>query len=112
MKTYKFRLYPSRPQEEDLLWTLDKCRFVYNQMLEYKAESAGVKVVRVDPRGTSKEYKFGKLDRDYNASLNILLRGLSGQGLSSEPVEIEPLRELIRVPASSIVEAGSQLPKQ
>lgn len=31
--TYKFRLYPKREQEQKLLWTLDKCRFVYNQML-------------------------------------------------------------------------------
>jgi len=34
--------------------------------------------VKVNPRGTSKEYKHGELDRDYNASLNILERGLSG----------------------------------
>lgn len=77
------------------------------QMLSYKAESADRIVVEVDPRGTSKEYKFGKLDRDYNASLNILMRGVSGQGLSLEPLEIEPLRELIQVPASFIVEGGS-----
>ena len=31
--TYKFRLYPKPEQEQKLLWTLDKCRFVYNQML-------------------------------------------------------------------------------
>lgn len=71
--------------------------------LEYKAERAGVWVVKVNPRGTSKIYKYGELDRDYNASLNILERGLSGTGQPFEPVEIEPLR----VPASSIVEAGS-----
>ncbi|MBS7610545.1 hypothetical protein KEJ19_08370, partial [Candidatus Bathyarchaeota archaeon] len=35
-------------------------------------------IVKVNPRGTSKEYKHGKLDRDYGASLNILGRGLSG----------------------------------
>jgi len=77
------------------------------QMLSYKAESANGVVVKVDPRGTSKEHRFGKLDRDYNASLNILMRGWSGQGLSSELLEIEPLRELIQVPASFIVEGGS-----
>lgn len=32
--TNKFRLYPSGKQEEKMLWTLDRCRFVYNQMLE------------------------------------------------------------------------------
>lgn len=31
--TYKFRLYPNDEEERRLLWTLDKCRFVYNQML-------------------------------------------------------------------------------
>jgi len=80
------------------------------QFLSYKAERAGKVVVEVNPRGTSKEYNYGKLDRDYNASLNILKRGLQqiGQGLSKfTPVEIEPLRELTKVPASSVVEAGS-----
>jgi len=32
--TYKFRLYPTKDQEEKLLCTLDRCRFVYNKMLE------------------------------------------------------------------------------
>jgi len=32
--TYKFRLYPNAEQEQNLLWTLDKCRLVYNDMLE------------------------------------------------------------------------------
>jgi len=74
-------------------------------MLSYKAERAGRMAVKVKPGGTSKECKYGKLDRDYNASLNILERGLSGLGRSFEPVEIKPL--LVEIPASSIVEAGS-----
>jgi len=32
--SYKFRLYPNKEQEQRLLWTLDKCRFVYNKLLE------------------------------------------------------------------------------
>ena len=77
-------------------------------MLSYKAESAGTIVAKVNPRGTSKEHKYGtEIDRDYNASLNILERGMVGQGLPFEPSEMEPLRELMFVPASSIVEAGS-----
>ena len=74
------------------------------QLLEFKAERAGALVVKVNPRGTSQEYKHGELDRDYNASLNILERGLSGLGRPLEPVDIEPLRV---IPASSVVEAGS-----
>jgi len=76
------------------------------QFLEYKAESASVQVVKVNPRGTSQEYKFGELDRDYNASLNILQRGLEKVGMGQTevtPVETEPLP----VRASSVVEAGS-----
>jgi len=74
-------------------------------MLSYKAENAGRILVKVNPRGTSREYKHGELDRDYNASLNVLERGLAGLGQPSEPVEIKPLLETI--PASVIVEAGS-----
>ncbi|MDI6847083.1 MAG: RNA-guided endonuclease TnpB family protein [Candidatus Bathyarchaeia archaeon] len=78
------------------------------QMLHYKAENAGGVVVKVNPRGTSREYKHGELDRDYNASLNILERGLSGMGQPYEPVEIAPLPRAIS--ASTIVEAGSPHP--
>jgi len=72
-------------------------------MLSYKAAGAGRRLVKVNPRGTSRIYKHGELDRDYNASLNILERGLSGLGRPSEPVEIKPL--LVEMPASLIVEA-------
>ena len=89
-------------------------------MLEYKAEIAGVQVVKVDPRGTSKEYKYGRIDRDYNASLNILERGLkiSGLGWSFVPVEMERIRvikypqalsypqEPLWMPTTSVVGGG------
>jgi putative transposase len=78
------------------------------QMLSYKAENAGRVLVKVNPRGTSKEYKHGELDRDYNAALNILERGLAGLGRPLEPMEIKPL--LVAIPASLIVEAGSPHP--
>jgi putative transposase len=77
-------------------------------ILSYKAENAGRIVVKVNPRGTSREHKHGELDRDYNASLNILERGLGGLGRPFEPVEIKPL--LVPIPASVIVEAGSPHP--
>jgi len=70
------------------------------RMLLYKAERAGRAVVKVDPRGTSKEGDKN-LDRDYRASLNILKRGLIGLGRPEvTPVEREPL---LRVPASAVV---------
>lgn len=60
--------------------------------------------------GASKEQKYGEIDRDYNAALNILERGLVGLGRSElTPVEMGPLREPFVVPASSVVEAGSSL---
>ena len=34
MKAYKFRLYPSKKQEQTLFQTFKSCRFVYNQLLE------------------------------------------------------------------------------
>jgi len=77
------------------------------QILSYKAENAGKIVMKVDPRGTSKGFKYGELDRDYNASLNILERGLLGLGRPWVPAEAEPL--LVGIPASSIIEAGSPL---
>lgn len=71
------------------------------RFLSYKAERAGRVVVKVDPRGTSQQYKHGELNRDYNAALNILERGLVGLGWSEPtPVETEPL---LRVPASAVI---------
>jgi len=33
-RTYHFRLYPTKDNEERLFFTLNKCRFVYNKLLE------------------------------------------------------------------------------
>lgn len=96
------------------------------QLLQYKAENAGVEVIQIDPKNTTQicsncgskvpkklynrihKCKCGlEIERDYNSALNILN---IGKGLSKfKPVEIEPLRELTKVPASSVVEAGSSL---
>ena len=99
-------------------------------MLEYKAERAGIQLVKVDSRNTTQSCSnCGALvrkglwmrihrcpvcgfeaDRDYNASLNILRRGLSSVGRGppeSTPVETGPPPEPTMVPASLVVEAGS-----
>jgi len=89
-------------------WISDASWNRFIQFLSYKAENAGGIVVKVNPRGTSQEYKYGELDRDYNASLNILERGLEKLGMGQTevtPIETEPL--LVR--ASSVVEVGSSL---
>jgi len=77
------------------------------QILRYKAERAGGVVIKVNPRGTSKEHNHGEIDRDYNASLNILERGLEKIGMGQPeftPADIGPLRV---IPASLVIEAGS-----
>ena len=58
----------------DVAWS------TFAEKLSYKAENAGKVVMRVDPKGTSQVYNYGELDRDYNASLNILRRGLFLEG--------------------------------
>lgn len=73
----------------------------FQQMLLYKAESAGRVVLEVNPRGTSQEYKHGELDRDYNAALNVLGRGLVGLGWPElTPVEMGPL---LSIPVQAVV---------
>jgi len=76
--------------------SLDVAIGAFTQMLEYKAESAGIKLVKVDPRYTSQTCsRCGQivkkslavrthkcdcglvLDRDHNAARNILQRGAS-----------------------------------
>jgi len=96
--------------------TLDVSWRKFFDILSYKAEWAGKTKVKVDPSYTSQIYKYGKsLDRDYNASLNILERGLKqiGQGLSEfTPLEIVPPPELKTVLASTVVELGSHFQNQ
>ena len=38
-KTFKFRLYPNRPQREKLTATLDVCRELYNAGLQERIEA-------------------------------------------------------------------------
>jgi len=81
------------------------------ELLSYKAEWAGKTLVRVDPSYTSQIYNYGtSLDRDYNASLNILERGLEQVGLGwpkFTPLEIVPPPKLKKVLASTVIELGS-----
>jgi len=82
----------------------------FTQMLEFKAERAGVQVMKVEPKGTTQicsecgievhkelwnrthKCECGlKIDRDYNSAMNILKRALLLERQESTPVEIEPL---------------------
>lgn len=84
-------------------------RFI--MMIDYKAESAGRRLIKVEARGTTQRCsKCGAdvpkglkdrvhdcpncglaVDRDYNAAMNTLIAGL---GQPDEPVELKPLRRL------------------
>ena len=87
-------------------------RFI--NFLSYKAESAGMKVIKVDARNTTKEcsncgnmlemplsvreYNCGlcglRLDRDVNASINILNRAREGHSRShAQGEDVRPQRE-------------------
>ena len=79
-------------------------------LLSYKAEKVGRVVVKVNPRGTSKGLSPKNLLRDYISAWRILRKGLVGLGQPEfTPVEMRPLRELLRVPASLVVETGSPI---
>ena len=76
---------------------LDSSWGLFLQMLKFKAESAGIEYIKVNPKNTSKKcsncgriknmptniriYKCNcglEIDRDYNASINIFNRALGG----------------------------------
>jgi len=96
-------------------------------MISYKAESADKVFVKVDPKNTSKECSIcgniqdmplseriyhcpvcdATADRDVNAAINILKRGIVRQGLPSTLLEVAPLPTPMQVSASVIVEGRS-----
>jgi putative transposase len=118
--------------KQDVAWS----QFI--ELLEYKADLNGCHIEKVKPAGTSKECsECGaesdkpvwvrehscpscgfELDRDWNASINVLERGLEllGERLGLGQSEVERLKEtgtsvgtLQRevVPTSAVVETGS-----
>lgn len=56
LKTYKYRLYPTKQQEEKLAWTLDRTRELYNAALQERREM----------------YKYTSKGTTYNAQANQL----------------------------------------
>ncbi|MEM3809599.1 MAG: transposase, partial [Thermoproteota archaeon] len=74
------------------------------QLLEQKAERAAVRVVKVNPRGTSEGLSYENPYRDLISANRIKMRGWNNPKTLAET---KPL--LVEIPASSIVEAGSPL---
>ncbi len=73
-------------------------KFIF--MLSYKAQSAGRKLIKVDPWNTTQRcsacgsivtYCGFSCDRDYNASRNILITGMEQSGA---PIEPKPLHHI------------------
>ena len=121
--------YENARNKQDAAWR------GFIEMLEYKGHLYGTHVVRVNPRGTTKECaECGvetdkplwvrehscpscgfEADRDANASYNILSRGLQELGLGQAevtPVETGTTVETDEdrppsVPASRVIESGS-----
>lgn len=102
LKEHKFK--STRRSVSDVSWN----QFI--SFLTYKAESAGKFLIKVNPKNTSQICSFCgsyvqkdvsvrvhnctcglSLDRDYNAALNILNRGI---GHPSQPAELQPLHHL------------------
>lgn len=93
----------------------DACWSQFISFLSYKAESAGRKLVEVDPKNTTQTcsvcglkntghldlsartfkcpYCKTELDRDTNAARNILIKALSGREPASMLAEPRPLRQ-------------------
>jgi len=60
LKAYRYRIYPTKAQEEFFEKAFGCCRFVWNKMLEEKLEALkqGKKVPRITPARYKKEYPF------------------------------------------------------
>ena len=67
-------------------------------MLSYKAERAGSRVIKINPRGTSEGLSINNLHRDYISACRVKNRGL---GQPSVPVERRPL---LLVTAKAVIE--------
>ncbi|MGC8936751.1 MAG: zinc ribbon domain-containing protein [Candidatus Methanomethylicaceae archaeon] len=74
------------------------------QLLEYKAERAGLRVVKVPPKGTSEGLSYENPLRDWISAHRIKMKGWDSP---DQPAETRPL--LVEMPASLIVEAGSPM---
>lgn len=68
--TFKFRLYPNREQEQRLNFTLDKCRFTYNQLLDFLNKSK-----KIDKNKTQHHIlKLKKKNEDLNEVYSKVLQ--------------------------------------
>ena len=63
-KNYKFRLYPTKKQERELLATLEECRFVYNKVLETRITAYEKEKKTINKYATNNLIKEWKTERE------------------------------------------------
>ena len=63
-KNYKFRLYPTKKQERELLATLEECRFVYNKILDTRIKVYETEKKTLNKYATNNLIKEWKEERE------------------------------------------------
>jgi putative transposase len=74
--TYKIRLYPNAEQEQKLLWTLDKCRLVYNWVLEGLNNQAQPNKLELQSMLLKLKEKYPELKDLYSKVLQMIVHQL------------------------------------
>lgn len=69
MKTYKFRLYPSKAIEQKMLKTLDLCRFTYNSLLDELGSWDNISCYELQTRIADLEICYPELRKVYSKVL-------------------------------------------
>jgi len=69
MKTYKFRLYPSKEIEQKLYRTLDLCRFTYNQLLNELGKWENISKYELQSRIVDLKICYPELKEVYSKTL-------------------------------------------
>ena len=67
--TYKFRIYPSKQQEQKLLFTLDKCRFTYNKLLEILNKQEKINQSEIQAKIPKLKQEYSDLNEIYSKTL-------------------------------------------
>jgi putative transposase len=68
-KTYKYRLYPTRQQEQTLFWTLTRCRELYNAALQERRDAYRMAGVSIRFYGQSDQLPAIKQERTEYADI-------------------------------------------
>ena len=81
-KGFKYRIYPTKEQQELLNKTFGCCRFVWNNILNWRSKEYSLNGIKTNYSASSKRLTQIKHDRDINAAINIKNIGLSTLGTS------------------------------